>query len=212
MSADSYDAGLETSGLRERFPKKSSIPQKAKSSETAQETVMVLNTAEEKVNKSEKDETTHGRTPDGTVFTVPHTHDMVSQLLSPTQSKNMSDLIVLAVLAIHFLALYLLPPFLLVPTFAVIFIFWRACYNYNRTTIAPQSHHKRLVAWAKKSKIFETPSTGKNPHPQLYNILKREMETKIPKDYEFERAPDEYNTWLVFRRVVDLILMCDFIS
>ncbi|KAK4998142.1 phosphatidylethanolamine N-methyltransferase [Elasticomyces elasticus] len=57
------------------------------------------------------------------------------------------------------------------------------------------------------SEIIETPSTGKNPHPQLYNILKREMETKIPKDYEFERAPDEYNTWLVFRRVVDLILM-----
>ena len=38
------------------------------------------------------------------------------------------------------------------------------------------------------------------------------METKIPQDYKFEDAPVEYNTWLVFRRVVDLILMCDFVS
>ncbi|KAK4969881.1 phosphatidylethanolamine N-methyltransferase [Elasticomyces elasticus] len=189
MSADSYDDSLEASGLRERFPKQSSIPQKVESSETAHETAMVLNTAEEKVNKSEKDKKTHGRTLDGTVLTVPHTHDMVSQLLSPTQSKNMSDLVVLAVLAIHFLTLYLLPPFLRVPTFAVIFIFWRACYNVGiGYLLQVQSHHKRLVAWAKKSKIFENPSTGKNPHPQVYNILKREMGTKIPKDYELEKA------------------------
>ena len=38
------------------------------------------------------------------------------------------------------------------------------------------------------------------------------METKIPKDYTFEDAPVEYNTWLLFRRIVDLILMCDFVS
>ena len=75
-----------------------------------------------------------------------------------------------------------------------------------------QSRHWRLVAWAKRSKIFINPKTGDNPHPFLYNLLKREMETKIPKDYKFEDAPIEYNTWLLFRRVVDLILMCDFVS
>ena len=68
------------------------------------------------------------------------------------------------------------------------------------------------MAWAKKSRIFVNPKTGDNPHPILYHILKREMETKIPEDYNFEDAPVEYNTWLVFRRVVDLILMCDFVS
>ena len=68
------------------------------------------------------------------------------------------------------------------------------------------------MAWAKKSRVFVNPKTGDNPHPILYHILKREMETKIPEDYKFEDAPVEYNTWLVFRRVVDLILMCDFVS
>ena len=152
-------------------------------------------------------------TPAILVFTVPQTHDMVSQLLSPSQPKNFSDVIVLAVLAIHILAAYFLPSSLRVPLFAILFLFWRGCYNVGIGYLLHiQSHHRRLVVWAKKSKIFVDPKTGGNPHPMLYKILKREMETKIPEDYKFEDVPVEYNTWLVFRRVVDLILMCDFVS
>jgi phosphatidylethanolamine N-methyltransferase len=147
------------------------------------------------------------------VFTVPQTHDMVSQLLDPRQPKNLSDLIVLAILAMHILLLYLLPSFLRRPTFAVIFLFWRACYNVGIGYLLQiQSCHQRLVIWAEKTHLFVDPETGKNPRPWLYHILKAELETKIPKDYKFEEAPIEYNTWLVFRRVVDLILMCDFVS
>jgi phosphatidylethanolamine N-methyltransferase len=144
---------------------------------------------------------------------VPHTHDMVSQLLSPSQPKNLSDLVVLAVLGGLILTLYVLPKSARIPIFAAIFLFWRAAYNAGIGWLLDgQSKHNRLVLWAKNSRIFENPETGNNPHPTLYKILKREMETKIPKDYKFEEAPLEYNTWLVFRRVVDLILMCDFVS
>jgi len=156
---------------------------------------------------------TIGRTPDGTLFTVPQTHDMVSQLLDPRQPKNLSDAIVLAVLGLHVLALYLLPASLKRPVFAIIFLFWRGCYNVGiGYLLRIQSNHRRLVAWAKMMNLFEHPSTGKNPRPWLYNLIKSELETKIPEDYKFEEAPIEYNTWLVFRRVVDLILMCDFTS
>jgi phosphatidylethanolamine N-methyltransferase len=138
---------------------------------------------------------------------------MVSQLLSPSQPKNFSDVIVLAVLGIHILTLFLLPASLRIPVFAVVFLFWRTCYNAGvGYLLHVQSRHWRLVAWAKKSRIFVNPKTDDNPHPILYHVLKREMETKIPEDYKFEDAPVEYNTWLVFRRVVDLILMCDFVS
>lgn len=138
---------------------------------------------------------------------------MVSQLLDPRQPKNLSDLIVLAIMGLHLLLLYLLPQYLRRPIFAVIYLFWRGCYNVGIGYLLQiQSHHKRLVTWAKKLSLFENPSTGKNPRPWLYKLLKSELETKIPKDYEFEKAPIEYNTWLVFRRVVDLILMCDFVS
>lgn len=69
-----------------------------------------------------------------------------------------------------------------------------------------------MITWARNWKVFENPKTGKNPRPWLYKLLKTEFETKIPEDYKFEEAPLEYNTWLAFRRVVDLILMCDFVS
>ncbi|KZF23264.1 phosphatidylethanolamine methyltransferase [Xylona heveae TC161] len=207
MSAAPSPVDLNDEGLRERSSKQVGSTEKAK------ETVQQLNALEEDDAKDEKEKRTFGRTPDGTIFTVPQTHDMVSQLLSPTQPKNLSDVIVLAVLAVHILALWALPACARTPVFAVVFLLWRAGYNAGIGYLLQiQSNHNRLVNWAKRFKIFVNPSTGDNPHPQLYKLLKREMETKIPKDYKFEEAPIEYNTWLVFRRVVDLILMCDFVS
>lgn len=138
---------------------------------------------------------------------------MVSQLLDPRQPKNLSDCIVLIVIAFHIYLLWALPGSVARPLFAVTFLFWRGCYNVGIGYLLKiQSHHRRLISWARKHSIFENPSTGKQPRPWLYRLLKRELETKIPEDYKFEEAPIEYNTWLVFRRVVDLILMCDFTS
>lgn len=138
---------------------------------------------------------------------------MVSQLLDPRQPKNLSDALVLAILALHILAAYSLPAGWKRPVFALIFLGWRASYNIGiGMLLHVQSHHRRLITWAQRWKLFENPATGKNPRPWLYKLLKRELETKITEDYEFEKAPIEYNTWLVFRRVVDLILMCDFVS
>lgn len=154
-----------------------------------------------------------GRTDLRVVFTVPHTHDMVSQLLDPRQPKNLSDGIVLAIMGLHILTLYLLPSSWRKPVFAILFLFWRGCYNVGIGYLLHiQSHHRRLITWAKRWSLFENPQTGKQPRPRLYNLIKRELEAKIPENYKFEDAPIEYNTWLVFRRVVDLILMCDFSS
>ncbi|KAL2754511.1 hypothetical protein ACRALDRAFT_2109944 [Sodiomyces alcalophilus JCM 7366] len=156
---------------------------------------------------------TFGRTPDGTVFTVPTTHDMVSQLLDPRQPKNLSDVLVLAMLASMIGAAYVLPWSLKRPVFALIFLFWRASYNIGiGYLLTIQSQHRRLETWATRWKLFEHPDTGNQPRPWLYAMLKRELEAKIPVDYDFDKAPLQYNAWLVFRRVVDLILMCDFVS
>lgn len=138
---------------------------------------------------------------------------MVSQLFDPTQPKNLSDIVIVGALGGQFLLMYLLPKHLRIPVFAIVFLWWRFCYNFGiGWLLHNQSHHFRLVNWAKKSNIFEDPKSGKNPYPILYGFIKREMEAKIPKDYKFEDAPIEYNTWLLFRRVVDLILMSDFIA
>lgn len=138
---------------------------------------------------------------------------MVSQLLDPRQPKNFSDLAVLEILALHILLAYLLPSTWKPYVFAAIFLFWRASYNIGiGVLLTIQSNHRRLITWAQRWRLFENPKDGNNPRPRLYNFLKRELEAKIPEDYKFEEAPIEYNTWLVFRRVVDLILMCDFAS
>ncbi|KAF2083140.1 phosphatidylethanolamine N-methyltransferase [Saccharata proteae CBS 121410] len=208
-------SGSETPGtdatLRERKPQPPAQQQQLDGDIDASDTVKRLNAAQG--DGPDKEKKTYGRTPDGTIFTVPHTEDMVTQLLSPTQPKNLSDIIILAVLGLHIFLLYLLPRGFRIPVFAVIFLFWRGCYNAGIGYLLQiQSDNRTLITWAKKSGIFEHPSTGKNPNPKFYNMLKWEMETKIPKDYKFEEAPIEYNTWLAFRRVVDLILMCDFTS
>ncbi|KAF1944310.1 phosphatidylethanolamine N-methyltransferas-like protein [Clathrospora elynae] len=203
-------SNADGSQLRGRL---SAQPLHLHNSDDAKQKVLELNGQEDKHHKHADQKRTYGRTPDGTVFIVPQTHDMVSQLLSPSQPKNLSDMAVLAVLAALILTFYALPKSARIPVFAAIFLFWRAAYNAGiGWLLNAQSKHSRLVLWAKNSHVFEKPESGKNPHPTLYKLLKREMETKIPQDYKFEEAPLEYNTWLVFRRVVDLILMCDFVS
>lgn len=138
---------------------------------------------------------------------------MVSQLLDPRQPKNLSDILVLGILGLLILMAYFLPSGWKRPVFALIFLFWRASYNVGIGLLLHyQSHHRQMITWARRWKLFESPESGKNPRPWLYKLLKRELEAKIPEDYKFEEAPIEYNTWLVFRRVVDLILMCDFVS
>lgn len=208
MNGTNGNIGVEAEGLRER-----NKPLQTNDDEKAKRTVLELNALEESAAKDEADKKTYGRTPGGVVFTVPETHDMVTQLFSPTDPKNFSDVLVLTLLAGLVFLLWALPQHVAVPTFACIFIFWRTSYNLGIGVLLKiQSNQRRLVRWAVHYKLFENPATGKNPRPWLYKLLKRELETKIPKDYKFEEAPLEYNTWLVFRRVVDLILMCDFTS
>ena len=138
---------------------------------------------------------------------------MVSQLFDPTQPKNASDMAIVGVLASMSLVWYFLPNKWRIRVFAVVFIFWRMCYNAGiGWLLQNQSHHKRLTSWAKNYKVFENPKSGNQPRPAVYRFLEKEMEAKIPKDYKFQDAPLEYNTWLLFRRVVDLILMSDFVS
>ena len=138
---------------------------------------------------------------------------MVSQLFSPTEPKNISDLVVIIVLGVHVLTVFILPTSVSIPLFAIVYMLWRASYNGGIGFVLwHQSNYNAIVCWTRRTGIFTDPAKGKNNYARWYPLLKREMETKIPKDYKFDEAPLEYNTWLLFRRVVDLILMADFIS
>jgi len=65
MSKEAGEAGVDASGLRERLPQQPETPQKAESTETAQEAVRTLNEDESRKGKDDKDKKAYGRTPDG---------------------------------------------------------------------------------------------------------------------------------------------------
>ncbi|KAF8252125.1 phosphatidylethanolamine N-methyltransferase [Wilcoxina mikolae CBS 423.85] len=157
---------------------------------------------------------TFGRIPhNGRIFVVPQTHDMVSTLLSPSTPKKAIDIFILGVLIFHISLYFTLPTAFRTPILLLLFLFWRTSYNFGLGyLLRAQSKYGQLVYWAKKYGIFDSSQS-----PTIYSYIRSDIESKVREevrngDYKFDKAPIEYNTWLVFRRVVDLILMCDFVS
>lgn len=143
------------------------------------------------------------------VFRVPPTPDMVSQLLSPSAPKSTFDMVVLAVLAAQIAILIPLPP----RVAAAVFLFWRAAYNVGIGTLLHlQSRHRVLTRWAARAGVFLDPADPRNPHPGLSRALRRELAVIVRDDAALDATPLEFRTWLLFRRLVDLVLMCDFVS
>ncbi|KAJ4139429.1 phosphatidylethanolamine N-methyltransferase [Fusarium oxysporum] len=130
---------------------------------------------------SDKSSKTYGRTPDGTVFIVPTTHDMVSQLLDPRQPKNLSDAIVLTILGLHILAAYFLPSSSKRIVFAAVFLFWRACYNIGIGVLLQiQSNHRRLVTWAPALEALRESFNRQKPATMALQATKERARDKDP--------------------------------
>ncbi|VVT46258.1 uncharacterized protein SAPINGB_P001124 [Magnusiomyces paraingens] len=149
----------------------------------------------------------YGRTPDGTVFVVPETEDMVRTLFDPRIKKSLTDMLIVSVLTSYVLLYFVLPSYLRIPVYCILFAFWRLAYNVGiGWLLSQQSNHKRLTKWSLQYHIFDKSNANTFWQP----LLKGDFTTKLGKDYDFYAAPNEYNTWLLFRHVVDLILMSDF--
>lgn len=147
-------------------------------------------------------------------FVVPNTPDMVTQLFSPAHAKNTGDLVIVLIIFLHLVLYYYTPSDIRPYAFGALFIFWRTSYNGGIGRLLQlQSKDQRLVGWANKSRVFVNPTTAESSlRHHFYRFLKSEMETSVKNGYDFEKAPVEFNTWLLFRRLADLVLMCDFTS
>ncbi|KAG0005344.1 phosphatidylethanolamine N-methyltransferase [Entomortierella chlamydospora] len=154
----------------------------------------------------ESEETAYGKTPSGIIFRVPATKDMVSELFDMSKKKSAFDLITLAVMGFQIFLFFTLPTAWKRWLFLFLFLFWRAGYNAGLGYLLKlQSERRALVAWAREKGIFD--KTRGNP---WYEWLKVELSCKMEADYNFDTVPIEYNTWLLYRQLVDLILMNDF--
>ncbi|KAF9388447.1 phosphatidylethanolamine N-methyltransferase [Podila verticillata] len=154
----------------------------------------------------ESEEAAFGKTPNGTIFRVPATKDMLSEIFDMSKKKSAFDILTLAVMGVQIFLFFTLPTNVKRFLFLVLFVFWRAGYNAGLGYLLKlQSERRGLVAWAKEKGIFD-----KSRGSPWYDWLKVELSCKMDADYDFETVPIEFNTWLLYRQLVDLILMNDF--
>ncbi|KAI8969025.1 phospholipid methyltransferase-domain-containing protein [Mycotypha africana] len=148
----------------------------------------------------------YGKTPDGKVFRVPLTREMVSNLLNPQIKKGIFDWITLGIMFAEIGLFFALPAWFKGVFFLFTFFFWRLAYNVGLGFLLKyQSDNRGLVRLAKKYRIFDRAA-----NPKLYQWLRHQLSIKMGDDYDFDTAPVEYNTWMLFRQLVDIILMNDF--
>ncbi|KAJ2647121.1 phosphatidylethanolamine N-methyltransferase [Coemansia sp. RSA 1250] len=147
-----------------------------------------------------------GRTPDGKAFAVPKTRDMLQSLFNPTTPKTTFDMITLATLSTHLVVALVLPLATKRAVLIAAFAFWRLCYNCGLGWILNwQSNRHGLVALFKRNGWLD-PSRG----DKICAWLRSELEAKMGPGYSFESVPIEFNVWLLYRQLVDLILLNDF--
>ncbi|KAG0204692.1 phosphatidylethanolamine N-methyltransferase [Mortierella sp. GBA30] len=167
---------------------------------------VALTDSQKQTLAKEQEEAAFGKTPNGTIFRVPVTKDMLSEIFDMSKKKSAFDLITLAVMGVQILMFFTLPTYIKRWLFLVLFLFWRAGYNAGLGYLLKlQSERRGLVAWAKEKGIFDKKNGG-----AWFDWLKTELSCKMDADYDFETVPIEFNTWLLYRQLVDLILMNDF--
>ncbi|KDQ08942.1 hypothetical protein BOTBODRAFT_37465 [Botryobasidium botryosum FD-172 SS1] len=187
---------MEESSLRHRLPPKS------------ENGAPVDAHASSKRSEPAGDEVVWGKTPGGTVFRVPTTHDVLTALFHPLHPKSHFDIANLTLLGLQLALFFVLPKHVSRPFFFWYFMFWRAAYDVGLGYLLTLQSKKRWI-------VREVQRRGwldESKRPGVRDWIRRQLIGKMGKDYSFDELPLEYNTWLLFRQVVDVILINDFLS
>lgn len=154
------------------------------------------------------EEVVWGKTPSGQVFRVPTTHDVITALFNPLQPKSHIDLVNLALLGLQIVIFFAFPKSFTRPFFFLYFAFWRAAYDAGLGwVLTKQSKKKWIVREVQRRGWLDS-----ERRPKVREWIKNELSMKMDADYNFDDLPLEYNTWLLFRQLVDVILINDFLS
>ncbi|KAG8983066.1 phosphatidylethanolamine N-methyltransferase [Tulasnella sp. 427] len=186
---------LNEDGLRNRKAAAATVPSSADAS-PAQNTEKPV------------EEVVWGKTPSGKGFRVPTTHDVITALFNPLQPKSHIDLVNLALLGLQILIFLAFPRSFTRPFFFLYFAFWRAAYDAGLGwVLTKQSKKKWIVREVQRRGWLDA-----ERRPKVREWIKNELNMKMDTDFDFDQLPLEYNTWLLFRQVVDVILINDFLS
>ncbi|KAL0057796.1 phosphatidylethanolamine N-methyltransferase [Marasmius tenuissimus] len=154
-----------------------------------------------------KDDVVWGKTPSGQVFIVPVTHDVLT-LFHPQYPKSHFDILNLALLGSQILIFFYLPRHYAQLFFLFYFAFWRAAYDAGLGYVLTKQSKKKWIVRQVQSRGW----LDEKRRPKVREWIRRQLVGKMGKDYSFDELPLEYNTWLLFRQAVDVILLNDFVS
>ncbi|KAA1081597.1 phosphatidylethanolamine N-methyltransferase [Puccinia graminis f. sp. tritici] len=158
-----------------------------------------------------RQKSTYGKTMDGTVFKIPETHNMISSLFDPRLPKSSLDLITLSTLIAQTIPLMIFPRKKLKTFYMLSFLFWRLTYNVGLGwVLKKQSENKFLIKIIKNLNLFNSKF-----NPRLSNWIEKQLKSKMSTNnlnYDLNQYPIEFNVWLLFRQLVDIILLNDFFS
>ncbi|KAG8215187.1 phospholipid methyltransferase-domain-containing protein [Butyriboletus roseoflavus] len=155
-----------------------------------------------------REEVVWGKTPNGQVFRVPTTHDVLTALFHPAYPKSHLDILNLSLLGFQLVLFYVLPRSASKVFFLVYFAFWRAAYDAGLGWVLTKQSKKKWIV----REIQRLGWLDQNRKPAMRNWIRAQLAGKMGKDYSFDELPLEYNSWLLFRQLVDVILLNDFLA
>lgn len=156
---------------------------------------------------TQRDEVVWGKTPSGTVFRVPTTHDVMT-LFDPRYPKSHLDLVNLALLGVQLTLFAWLSKRGAQLFFFFYLVFWRAAYDAGLGYVLTKQSKKKWIVREVQRRAW----LDEEKRPKVRAWIKSQLQGKMGKDYSFDDLPLEYNTWLLFRQLVDIILVNDFVS
>ncbi|KAH9922238.1 phosphatidylethanolamine N-methyltransferase [Fomitopsis serialis] len=164
--------------------------------------------SQDETRQRKTEEVVWGKTPSGEVFRVPTTHDVLTALFHPAFPKSHLDLLNLGLLGLQLVLFFVLPRNVAKVFFFVYFAFWRAAYDLGLGwVLTKQSRRKWIVREVQRLGWLD-----EKRMPAMRNWIRQQLAGKMGKDYSFDELPLEYNTWLLFRQLVDIILLNDFLA
>ncbi|EPY34588.1 phosphatidylethanolaminen-methyltransferase-lik E protein [Angomonas deanei] len=142
---------------------------------------------------------------DGSRFNVPDTMSVWEALITPKSWKSPGTLIWIASWAmVYFTGVLYFAGVLPKWFFFVQFIFWRLAYNIGiGYMLHIQSNGKRFLAAYKQC-------TEK--YPLIRNLLEASVVFADNTEYKISKFPDEFNAWMLFRQIENVILANDLVS
>jgi phosphatidylethanolamine N-methyltransferase len=152
---------------------------------------------------------------------VPTTHDVLTTLFHPGYPKSHLDWLNLALLGFQILLFLTLSRKASQVFFFIYFAFWRAAYDAGLGWVLTKQSKKKWVV----REIKRLGWLDEERRPAVRNWIRKQLVDKMGKDYSFDVSfvlpktrtilirscpqdlPLEYNTWLLFRQAVDVILV-----